>query len=93
MLFRSVIDAPLLIEAGLAGIVDALVVVRASKERQITRCIRKFAAGRQLVLKRMSSQMSVEKKLRMADFVIDNNKTKSRTKAQVRKLWREIVWK
>lgn len=88
-----VIDAPLLIEAGLAGIVDALVVVNASKERQIRRCIRKLAAGRGHVLRRMSSQMRTEEKIKMADFVIDNNGTKARTRAQARKLWREIAWK
>lgn len=88
-----IVDAPLLIEAGLAGIVDALVVVKTSKERQIARCIRKFAGGREQALKRISSQIKMAEKLKMADFVIDNNSTKSRTRSQVRKLWREIAWR
>ena len=37
-----VVDAPLLIEANLAGMADVLVVVKCSKEEQIERCMRKF---------------------------------------------------
>ena len=37
-----VIDAPLLVEAKLTGLVDKLVVVTCTKKRQIERCVKKF---------------------------------------------------
>jgi dephospho-CoA kinase len=88
-----VIDAPLLVEAKATRLVDRLVVVTCSQERQIERCGRKFRIGRQEVLKRIGRQIPLKKKVRMADFVIDNNGPKSRTTRQVKKLWEENAWK
>lgn len=88
-----VIDAPLLVEAGLAGIVDKLVVVAASEEKQVKRCRKKFKMSKGDVLKRIVNQMSLNKKKAVADFVIDNDGTRSETGRQVRKVWEEIVWK
>lgn len=88
-----VIDAPLLVEAGLLNIVDKLVVVKSSKKRQIERCRKKFYIKKKEVLKRIGSQMSMKRKLKMADFVVRNDGTKKATKDQVRKVWREIVWR
>jgi len=88
-----VVDAPLLVEARLLNIVDKLVVVRSSKKRQIERCVKKFRITRREVLKRIGSQMSMKKKLKMADFVVKNDGTRSSTRSQVRKVWKEIVWR
>lgn len=88
-----VIDAPLLVEANLTGLVDALVVVKSSRKSQIERCSKKFCIYKKDVLKRIDSQISLEKKLRLADFVIDNSGARSETKIQVRKVWRQIIWK
>ena len=88
-----VIDAPLLIEANLTGIVDKLVVVKTSQSKQIERCISKFCMDKKGVLKRIGKQMSLKEKVKLADFVIDNNGTKFETVIQVKKIWEEIVWK
>ncbi|MCX5677651.1 MAG: dephospho-CoA kinase [Candidatus Omnitrophica bacterium] len=88
-----VIDAPLLIEARLLNIVDKLVVVKSSKKRQIERCLKKFHIKREEVLKRIRSQISMKRKLKMADFVVRNDRTRSLTRSQVRKVWEEIVWR
>jgi len=88
-----VIDAPLLIEARLLNIVDKLVVVKSSKKRQIERCRKKFQIKQVEVLKRIGSQMSMKRKLKMADFVVKNDSTRSSTRRQVRKVWEEVVWK
>ena len=88
-----VIDAPLLVEVNLAKITDSLVVVKASKAIQVERCIRKFCMEREDVLKRIRHEIPMKKKIRMADFVIDNDGTPSETRKQARKVWREIVWK
>ncbi len=88
-----VIDAPLLVEAGLVGLVDILVVVRCSRKRQIERCMDKFNMEKNDVLKRIRGQVSLGKKVAMADFVINNDKSKNETLKQVRAIWREITWK
>ena len=88
-----VIDAPLLVEAGLLNIIDKLVVVKSSKKRQIERCIKKFCIKRAEVLRRIENQMSMKRKLKMADFVVQNNSTPEATRNRVRKVWEEIVWR
>lgn len=88
-----VLDAPLLIEARLSDIVDMLVVVKCSKKRQIQRCIRKFRIKKQEVLKRIRSQMSMKKKMEMADFVVLNDGPKRQAREQVKKIWEEAVWR
>ena len=88
-----VIDAPLLIEARLLNIVDKLVVVKSSKKRQIERCLKKFHIKREEALERIRNQMSMKRKLKMADFVVRNDRTRSLTRKQVRKVWKEIVWR
>ncbi|MDP3804443.1 MAG: dephospho-CoA kinase [Candidatus Omnitrophota bacterium] len=87
-----VIDAPLLIEAGLSSLVDKIIVVKCSREKQIQRCGNKFRIEREEVSKRIKNQLSIRKKIRMADSIIDNSLSKSRTRNQVRKVWRG-VWK
>jgi len=82
-----VIDAPLLIEAGLERLVDRLVVVTASRERQIERGVKKFGMTREEARRRIAQQMPLALKARMADFVIRNNGTKPETKKQARKVW------
>ncbi|MDD5136294.1 MAG: dephospho-CoA kinase [Candidatus Omnitrophica bacterium] len=88
-----VIDAPLLVEAGLDRCVDKLIVVKCSKRRQIERCQEKFCMEREGILRRIASQIPLKKKIKMADFVINNNQTRSRTKRQVQKVWEEMSWK
>ncbi|MDD3905391.1 MAG: dephospho-CoA kinase [Candidatus Omnitrophica bacterium] len=84
-----VIDAPLLIEAGLDRLTDKLVVVKCSKRRQVERCREKFCIQKKEIARRISSQMTLKKKLKMADLVIDNSGTKFRTREQVRRVWGE----
>lgn len=87
-----VIDAPLLVEAGLSGIADFLVVVKCPVREQIKRCVTKRRMNKKDVLKRIGSQIPMKKKVAIADFVIDNEVAKSYTKKQVEKVWRK-VWR
>ena len=88
-----VIDAPLLIEARLGKLIDRLIVVKCSKRRQIARCQEKFCLQKKEILRRIESQIPLKRKIKMADFVIDNNQTRSNTKRQVRKVWGEMSWR
>ena len=85
-----VIDAPLLIEAGLHKVVDYLIVVKASRKTQIKRAMKKTSLPFNEIMKRIRSQMLLSKKVRMADYVIDNEGSKSDTERTIKKIWEGI---
>jgi dephospho-CoA kinase len=85
-----VIDAPLLVEARLTGMVDKLIVVKASKKNQYRRCARSLGIGKEECERRLRNQMPLAKKLKLADYVIRNDHTKSRTRSQVKQIWRQL---
>lgn len=77
-----IIDAALLIEAGSHKRVDKLIVVYADKETQAKRLMERDGLSRTDADKRISSQMPLDKKVKMADFVIDNSKGVEGTRRQ-----------
>ena len=87
-----ILDAALIIEAGLKDSVDKLVVVKADTRQQVLRAKKKFSLSPKEVLARIKSQSSMRLKARLADFIIDNSGTLHQTKKQVseirRKLWK-----
>ena len=85
-----VIDAPLLIEVGLAKKVDTLIVVKLNRIEQIARSLKQKGISRAQILKRIRSQLPLSKKIAIADYVIDNNGRKNDTRRQVKKIWEEI---
>lgn len=87
-----VIDAPLLYETGLHKNVDAVVVVKASREAQVRRCNARSGLSREETLSRIAAQLPLKEKVRSADYVIDNNGTLRQTEKQV-ELLRRNVWK
>lgn len=93
-----IIDAPLIYETGLAGLMDVMVVVKASKKKQVQRCIKKFHMKERDVRRRIARQMPLEIKIKKADYVIDNDGSKENTKRQVKQIWLKIrkgekVWR
>ncbi len=87
-----VIDAPLLIESGLHRIADKLIVVKINRAEQLKRIQKKFSLSKSHILKRIKAQIPLPCKVRMADFVIDNNATIRRTKEELDKIRRRL-WK
>lgn len=85
-----VLDAPLLLEAGLKKIVDDLIVVIIDRDELIRRLIKKTSLKRLEILKRIKSQIPQNVKSRFADFIIDNSGTVSETRKQVKKIWRSL---
>jgi dephospho-CoA kinase len=85
-----IVDAPLICEANITGLMNILIVVKASKRSQIERALNKFNMNEKDALKRIACQMPLKKKVRMADYTVDNNGTKEDTKKQVRKIWKEL---
>jgi dephospho-CoA kinase len=86
-----ILDVPLLIESGLFKMADKIIVVSAGLKNIIHRLRRKRRILKEDVLKRRRYQLSLNRKIRMADFVIDNDGTKENTKEQVEKI-RRLLW-
>jgi len=86
-----ILDAALIIEAGLIRIIDKLIVVTAKKEQQILRKTKNRAFERKDILMRIKSQISQNEKLRFADFIIDNSGKLSQTRKQVSEIRRALA--
>jgi len=84
-----VLDAALLIEAGLAEGVDVVVVVHSPREIQVERLAAK-GVGATDARNRIASQLEPEKRLASADIVIDNSGSLEDLGRQVDKLWEDL---
>ena len=87
---KIILDAPLLIEAGLHNAVDRLVVVDIGETEQLKRAKSRSGLNHYQILKRAKRQIPLSCKVRMADFVIDNNGSIKKTKFQVDKIRRKL---
>lgn len=83
-------EAALIFEAGTQGEFDATVLVTAPREVRLQRLA---AAGWDLVdaERRMAAQWDDDRKAALADFVVDNGGDLDRTRAEVERLWGELV--
>jgi dephospho-CoA kinase len=84
-----VLDAALLIEAGLAEGVDVVIVVHSPREIQVERLAAK-GVGSEDARNRIASQLEPEKRLARADIVIDNSGSLEDLGRQVDKLWEDL---
>lgn len=87
-----ILDAALIIEAGLTRMVDKLVVVTAKRQQQILRSQKSLGLRKKQVILIMKSQISQRAKSRFADFIIDNSSQVTKTQKQVSKIRRQL-WK
>lgn len=78
-----VLDIPLLYEGGYEGSCDAVMVVYVPEELQLQRLMNRNRLDADEAARRMKSQLSIEKKKELADFVIDNSGTIVETEKQV----------
>ena len=67
------IESAIQIEAGFADEVDVVVMVYAPEEIRVQRAMKRDASSRELIEKRIRSQMGDEEKRKLADFVIVND--------------------
>ncbi|HSP46699.1 MAG TPA: dephospho-CoA kinase [Clostridiaceae bacterium] len=68
-----VLDAPLLFEEGLHEEMDYTILVFCEPEVQMARLMSRDTLTRDEALSRIRSQMDMDRKLRCADFVVDNS--------------------
>jgi dephospho-CoA kinase len=84
-----VLDAALLIEAGLAEGVDVVIVTHSPREIQVERLAAK-GMGASDAEARISAQLPPEKRLASADIVIENTGTLEELVQRVDEVWEEL---
>jgi dephospho-CoA kinase len=77
-----VLEIPLLFETGYQAVCDATLVVSATLKVQVARLMSRDAIDKETALKRISSQMPIEEKVKLATFVIDNSFDMTKTEKQ-----------
>ena len=85
-----VIDAPLLIEVGMHKDVDRVIVIYADNDRQIERLRTREGISVKEAITRISAQIPMEEKIKLADHIIDNSGTKEATIKAVQELYKEL---
>ena len=89
------LEAALLLEAGLRRRFDKIIVITLKQQQRVERWAQRFnldlETARLEVTRRMMAQAPDEAKLQAADFVIDNSGTVEETKAQVRKVYDALL--
>lgn len=86
----AVHDVALLVENGLAGMYDAVVVVAATPATQLDRLVRLRGMSEQEALQRIAAQASLEDKLAVATHVVQNDGSLEELAQQVERLWHEL---
>ncbi|MEU7643911.1 dephospho-CoA kinase [Streptomyces huasconensis] len=84
-------DVPLLTENGLAPLYDVVVVVDASPETQLDRLVRLRGMSEEDARARMAAQATREKRLEIADIVIDNDGPLEGLQERVAEVWADLV--
>jgi dephospho-CoA kinase len=86
-------DTPLLIEGNLLPFVEKVIVVYVPASMQLARLIKRDAFSVAEAQNRISAQLPIEEKKRVADWVIDNSGTLAQTERQVDQLWNYLTLK
>ena len=90
----AVVEAALIFEAGLQAQFDRIVVVTCPLEMRVQRWMSRSqvdeSTARKELERRMAAQWPEEKKIVMADDVIDNSGDPAKTEAQVRDLFSRL---
>ena len=90
----AIVEAALILEAGVKDHFDRLVVVTCNVEQRAARFAARqkisVEAARKEVARRMAAQLPDEEKVNAADHVIDNSGSLEHTREQVRRVWETL---
>jgi dephospho-CoA kinase len=70
--------------------VDRVVIVQSSAETQIQRVMDRNGMSREEVKNRLKTQMSLEEKIKLADYILNNECTREELKSQVCSLYLQL---
>lgn len=85
-----VLDAALVVELGLAGTLDLVVVVMSERETRTTRLIKERGMTRAAVDSRIAAQGSTEDLIAQADIVVTNDGTLEDLTLEADRLWAKL---
>jgi dephospho-CoA kinase len=85
-----VVESAILVETGSYRRFDRLIVVVCTVEQQVERAMKRSAYSKQEVLARLSRQLPLEEKVRVADYVIDTSGPKEQTLEQVKSVYNSL---
>jgi dephospho-CoA kinase len=93
--FRGVVvmEVPLLFESGFDRYADIAILVTARRQQQIARASKHLNISPAEAMRRLRMQMPLKDKIRLADMIIDNSRTKRQTQKQVDKIWQKLLQK
>ena len=80
-------DVPLLYENGLQGLFESVVLVYATPATQVARLVKGRGLSQDRASSILASQMPIDEKRELADFVIDNGGAREETRRQVGEIW------
>lgn len=83
-------DVPLLFEKNLKSMFDCVILVYVPQEVQIKRLMERDHISKNEALKKLSLQLPIDEKRKLADIVIDNSKTLAETRKQVESIAEKI---
>lgn len=86
-----IVDAPLLFEVGLDRVCDKVIVVYAKYHLQIARFMKRDNISKEEAIKRISLQMPIEDKMKLADITIDNSGTISELKKNIKFIYKQLI--
>jgi dephospho-CoA kinase len=86
-------DVPLLFEGNMQHLFDLTMLVLIAPEDQVRRLITRNRISKEEAEKRLSSQMPINKKIALADIVIDNRGNIPETEKRVGQVWRKLLQK
>jgi len=86
----AIYEAAILIETGSYREFAKLIVAVCGVEQQIERAMRRDGISREEALDRLKRQMSLDEKLKYADYRVDTSGTKETTRAQVHALYQTL---
>ena len=84
-------DVPLLFEEKMQHLFDLTLLVLISPAQQIQRLIARNGLTRDEAKRRLMNQMPIGEKARLADIVIDNQKTVAETEKKVEEVWQKLL--
>lgn len=84
-------EAALLVETGSYKTLDKLIVVTAPLDLRIQRISERDGASREDILARMRNQLPEEEKLKLADYIITNDKDTEHLKKQVLNIHEQLL--
>ena len=85
-----IVEVPLLFEGGYQGRFERTITVFTTQKTALERLM-KAGVSRSNALKRLKAQLPIQIKKKNADFLIDNNGSKQRTRRQVESIYQKLL--